>query len=55
MVWNKTIEKEGEHLRKLYLYQIEDNKNLVNFLIAIHNKKKTIKNKILKLTQCLDV
>lgn len=50
---NKEIEKQGEHLRKLYLYQIEDNKNLVDFLIAKNCKTRMKKQRILKLLKCL--
>lgn len=51
-MWNKEIERAGENLRKLYLYQIEDNKKLVDYMLAKHNKIKLYKAKILKLVQC---
>lgn len=49
---NRKIILAGEALRSEYLYQIQDRKNLVEFLTITHYKKQLIKNKILKLIKC---
>lgn len=49
---NRKIINLGETLRSRYLYQMQENKDLVSYIVAKHCKNQIIKNKIINLVQC---
>lgn len=50
---NKAIINNGEELRNRYLYQLQDKKDIVKYLVNIFNKNNYNKNKLTKILKCL--
>lgn len=49
---NNSLIKIGEELRNRYLYNMQEEKSVLYFLINRFNKKQHIQKNILKLVQC---
>ena len=49
---NSKIISLGENLRNRYLYGMQEDKDILSFLIVQHKKKQTIKDKIINIIQC---
>lgn len=50
--FNNKIIKLGENLRSRYLYGMQEDKDIMSFLIARYYKRQFIKRKIVKLIEC---